>query len=179
MLYAYQITGDLSYRCEVCDTQAEADAFQVSGGIWYISTVTINWSISMYVNGAIVDRPQPTTMLCYSNNGLSYKTVDSTYVAQAGEVLFSTTPTVEQLTAAFSGYVNSIKVQKLADLDTKYDPLFQQVTNSISNNIAVTADLTTGQLSAAGLTNQASLASQYQDLLSQKKVERTAIMSGG
>ena len=46
----------------------------------------------------------PYDEYCYYNNGLSYKTVKSTYTVQDGEVLFETTPTEEQLKSAFSGY---------------------------------------------------------------------------
>lgn len=57
------------------------------------------WNGSAWVQSAEI-----TDMLCYYNNGLSYKTEKSNYTVQSGEVLFSTTPTTAQLTAAFSGY---------------------------------------------------------------------------
>ncbi|MDE2099133.1 MAG: hypothetical protein KGL39_17900 [Patescibacteria group bacterium] len=41
---------------------------------------------------------------CYSNNGLSWRTVEDDYAAQPGEALFSSIATDAQLTAAFSGY---------------------------------------------------------------------------
>lgn len=41
---------------------------------------------------------------CYSNNGLSSRTVDDGYVAISGEVLFASPPTQDQIAAAFSGY---------------------------------------------------------------------------
>lgn len=121
MLYAYQITGDISYRCEVCDTQAQADAFAASGGTWYVSDTTVNWSLKKYVSGSIQDRNVPTQVLCYYNNGLSFRTVDSTYIAQAGEVLFLVTPTTDQLTAAFPNYSYTVKHQAKLAIDDQYN----------------------------------------------------------
>jgi hypothetical protein len=44
----------------------------------------------------------------YFNNGLSYRAVDSSYVAQSGEAVFSGTPTSDQLTSAFAGYAAAV-----------------------------------------------------------------------
>ena len=41
---------------------------------------------------------------CYSNNGLSISSVDDSYVAQSGEILFDEIQTPTELTAAFTGY---------------------------------------------------------------------------
>lgn len=59
-------------------------------------------------------------VLCYYNNGLSVKTVKSNYLVADGEVLFTTTPTTEQLEAAFTDYSTAAlakaKLSKLAEL---------------------------------------------------------------
>ena len=43
-------------------------------------------------------------MYCYYNNGISMRMVDSDYVAQTGEILFSQIPNSDQLASSFSGY---------------------------------------------------------------------------
>ena len=70
----------------------------------------------------------PYDEYCYYNNGLSFKTVKSTYTVQSGEVLFDTTPTEEQLKSTFSGYgtaklvaVQNAKIAILQGLLTKTD----------------------------------------------------------
>jgi hypothetical protein len=50
-------------------------------------------------------------MFCYFNNGMSWRTVAPGYLAQSGEVLFSSPPTSAQLTAAFSGYAAAATAQ--------------------------------------------------------------------
>lgn len=67
---------------------------------------------AVFKNGTWVLEDIPKPVYCYYNNGLSSKIVDSTYVAQTGEVLFSETPTTEQLTTAFSGYVAAVSSQE-------------------------------------------------------------------
>jgi hypothetical protein len=47
-------------------------------------------------------------MYAYSNNGTSFRMVDSSYVAQSGEVLFPAIATPTELTAAFSGYAAAV-----------------------------------------------------------------------
>lgn len=57
-------------------------------------------------------------MICFFNNGLSFKSVDSTYTAQTGEVIFNVQDasqvTTAQLTAAFSGYTSAVAAQTKA-----------------------------------------------------------------
>jgi hypothetical protein len=55
-------------------------------------------------------------IFAYSNNGLSFRSVASDYVAQAGEVVFTGIPTSAQLSAAFSGYTAAIAAQSRAPL---------------------------------------------------------------
>jgi hypothetical protein len=56
---------------------------------------------------------------CYSNNGLSWRMVSPSYIAQEGEVLFNTVPSSSELSSAFSQYTitaaaASIKAQIIA-----------------------------------------------------------------
>jgi len=65
-------------------------------------------------------------MFCYFNNGLSFKSVESDYVAQSGEVLFSSYATSEELKLAFPEYnsassILSIKLQIIALEDMQTD----------------------------------------------------------
>ena len=64
----------------------------------------------------------PHDVLCYYNDGLSFRTVKSDYVVQTGEVLFGVTPTTEQLQQAFPScaekYLASAKAKKLQEIDT-------------------------------------------------------------
>lgn len=55
-------------------------------------------------------------MYCYSNNGLSMRAVADDYVPQNGEQVFPTTQTVQQLSAAFSGYTAAVSVLTHASL---------------------------------------------------------------
>lgn len=48
----------------------------------------------------------------YSNNGLSFRAVDSAAECQSGEVYFAETPTMAQLQAAFTGYNAAISAQE-------------------------------------------------------------------
>jgi len=50
------------------------------------------------------------TIYAYSNNGLSFRAVDSTYEAQPGEFLFNNMPTLEELSSVFPDY--AIEVNK-------------------------------------------------------------------
>lgn len=43
-------------------------------------------------------------MLCYSNNGFSFRAVDGDFAPQTGEVMFQDIPTADQLDVAFPGY---------------------------------------------------------------------------
>jgi hypothetical protein len=47
------------------------------------------------------------------NNGISIKSVDVGYMAQAGEVLFSSYPTPQQLTSSFTNYTNAAEAVSL------------------------------------------------------------------
>lgn len=50
---------------------------------------------------------------CAFNNGLSLKSVISDYIAQNGEVIFSSIPTPEQLASSFAGYTSSANDESL------------------------------------------------------------------
>jgi hypothetical protein len=52
----------------------------------------------------------------YSNNGLSFRLVESDYAAQTGEHIFVSTPTSDQLTSAFPGYAAAVAAQNRAPL---------------------------------------------------------------
>ena len=47
-------------------------------------------------------------MFCYKDNGISFFACDGNYVPQAGEFLFSTYATPEQLSAAFPNYTTTL-----------------------------------------------------------------------
>lgn len=50
----------------------------------------------------------PHDVMCYFDNGLNYKIVKSDYTIATGEVIFESSPTVEELEKSFSGYSNAI-----------------------------------------------------------------------
>jgi hypothetical protein len=86
-------------------------------------------------------------MFCYSNNGLSMRSVDPDYVAQSGEVLFEGYATSDQLGTAFPGYAAD---KALADqfpaaqaLLTKTDTVVKRINEGISLGLttATTADV--------------------------------------
>ncbi len=70
-------------------------------------------------------------MFCYSNNGYSMRAVDTNYVAQSGEVLFSDYATLEQLNTAFPLYNSGVpilsKSEKISALKDEYEPQFQEL----------------------------------------------------
>ena len=118
-----------------------------------VKTQTCTWT-----NGAWVVANKPTERLCYYNNGLSYKTVDSTYTAVEGETIFPITPTTAELTAAFSGYAEAYKQQQVDALDAKYQPQFQEL------QLAWTAAYMQGDITIADnvKSDYTALRSEYQ-----------------
>lgn len=52
----------------------------------------------------------------YSNNGQSFRMVEPDWGLNAGEVLFATPPTADQLTAAFPGYAQQVALAALASI---------------------------------------------------------------
>lgn len=67
-----------------------------------------------------VQSDEITDVLCYYNNGLSFKIVKSNYTVADGEVLFTTTPTEDQLKETFPDYDHSLL---LSAQDQKINPL--------------------------------------------------------
>lgn len=82
--------------------------------------------ISKWNGTAWVQEQLPVNVLCYYNNGLSYHTEKSNYAVQAGEVLFTTTPTTDQLAAAFNGYTAAALSQAQNTKISKIDALLKQ-----------------------------------------------------
>jgi hypothetical protein len=64
-------------------------------------------------------------MYCYSNEGLSFRLVELSYVAQTGEALFNATPTADELASTFSGYEHAIAQ---ADVKRQIDVIEATVT---------------------------------------------------
>ncbi len=60
----------------------------------------------------------PVVTYAYSNNGLSFRMVAPSYLAESGEVVFSGVPTSDQLAAAFTGYTAAVAAQTRAPLIT-------------------------------------------------------------
>jgi hypothetical protein len=120
----------------------------------------------------------------YSNNGLSWRTVESDWTLAAGEVYFATEPTTTELEAAFSGYsvasaaatlVASAQAQLAAGLaitstgtpalDATYpcDPTAQQQINAEITSILLNDTFTDGStalnwLDATGAAHSFSIA---------------------
>jgi hypothetical protein len=63
-------------------------------------------------------------MFAYFNNGINLKSVDPSYVAQTGEVLFLDYATPAELTAAFPGYAAAAAAQAVAQANA---PIIAQV----------------------------------------------------
>lgn len=111
-----------------------------------------------------------TEVLCYYNNGLDYKIVDSAYIVQVGEVIFNTAPTEDELKAAFPGYTLAVKQQKITQLNAEYQVKFEDL--AMTHSMAALSD---GDTVANKQDTQAAL---YQSLLSEKAIIRTAILNG-
>lgn len=69
-------------------------------------------------------------MICYNNNGFSFRAVNNDYAVQSGEILFSDYATEAQLKAAFSGYADAqseqLKVQNNAAILSQITSLEQK-----------------------------------------------------
>jgi len=93
-------------------------------------------------------------MFAYSNNGLSMRAVDPSYLAVAGEVLFPDYASVAELTAAFAGYATAIAptiAQQAAAA------IMAGLTITLSGSVSLTAlfptdPATTGKLGAVVTT---------------------------
>lgn len=115
-----EITLDDSDKCQITSEYLiPGGCIETSPPYFDAKTQTCKWKDGKWVVGDI-----PADMLCYFNNGLSYKTVDSTYAVTDGEVLFSNTPTIEELKSKFSGYTVAYKQQQITKLDAEYQPQF-------------------------------------------------------
>jgi hypothetical protein len=66
-------------------------------------------------------------MYCYSNNGQSMRAVAVDHVVAEGEVLFAREATKAELEAAFSGYSEAQKEEKIKALDAEYEPKFVEL----------------------------------------------------
>jgi hypothetical protein len=113
-------------------------------------------------------------MFCYSNNGLSFRAVDSDYVAQTGEILFnvmnSTDVTEVQLLAAFPGRATAIKAQKIAELGATYQTKY--------NNLALQygkIDFSDGDTIE---TKRAAAKVIYKNYMAAYNIEKAAIING-
>ena len=71
-------------------------------------------------------------MICYNNNGFSYRAVNDNYVAQAGEVLFSNYATVDQLNVAFSAYNSGTPIPTPAEIQ-------KTLTDAVQSHMDTTA----------------------------------------
>jgi hypothetical protein len=100
------------------DTDIDPVSQQPMIPAWATATAPPTLSVNqraLWINGAW--STVTTGLLCYYNNGLSSKIVDSTYVPQVGEVIFATTPTVTELTSSFTDYTSITKQQSITALN--------------------------------------------------------------
>jgi len=119
-VYAYDATGlyigDKILDCT--DRSPISGTWQIPANCTEIAPETKAGYDAYFASGAWTYIAQEIDVLCYYNNGMSHKSVPSTYKVSTGEVLFLTTPTDAELAAAFTGYIAALKVAKLTELDT-------------------------------------------------------------
>ena len=106
-------------------------------------------------------------MFCYSNNGYSMRSVDSDYIAQQGEALFTDYATTEQLNTTFPLYNSGIPIlstdEKIILIEETYNTKFKALQDRL--NAVLLSD---------GIDQEAKtiiLKNEYKELSTQKDLE--------
>jgi len=132
-VYVYDTTGLYigDKVLDYTDRSPISGAWQIPANCTELAPETKAGYDVYFASGAWTYIVQEIDVLCYYNNGLSYKKVKSIYTVSDGEVLFDATPTTAQLESSFSGYSNAVKAQKSAELDTEYQSQFITLAQSL------------------------------------------------
>ena len=81
-----------------------------------------------------------TQLYCFYDNGFKSKIVDEKYIPIAGDVIFASVPTIEELNEAFPFYNSGVPIltldERLALLEEKYEEKFATQEKLIMRTIA-------------------------------------------
>lgn len=112
-------------------------------------------------------------MICYSNDGFSFRFVDEDYVAQEGEVLFTDYATEEQLRINFPNRVIILKKQALDALNMEYATKLAEIARDF-NKPALFFEPGDPQIAI----NEAAMSAEYKATAAELLIKREVILNG-
>lgn len=126
-VYQYGLDGVYAGTLTLDDTDKDPKGnFNIPANCTETAPTITAAMVNTWNGTAWVQTADPTNVYVYYNNGLSYKTELSTYTVQTGEVIFTSTPTTEQLESAFSGYDAAVLAQAKTTKESQIQALLDQ-----------------------------------------------------